>query len=168
VTEQDRYQVRFDWGVTGAAAVADDANIIVWVDVLPVDSPVPLDELPGRAAVIRADLRTAKAAAAWILAEQQRLGSRQTIAVIASGAPRETSWRFAVEDQLAAGAVIDALGELGIDATSPEAAAAESSYRGLARAAGHMLTASVSGRETPPPAGLAKADPDAEVEVLRV
>ena len=55
--------------------------------------------------------------------------------------------RFAVEDQLGAGAIIDALGALGIDHTSPDAAVASESFRALRRAVKHLLTASGSGLE---------------------
>ena len=55
--------------------------------------------------------------------------------------------RFAVEDQLGAGAIVDALGALGIDHTSPEAAAACEAFRGLRGAVRHLLTASGSGQE---------------------
>lgn len=163
MSEQETYQVRFDWGVRGANALA--ADIVVWVDVLG-DEPVPLDDVPAPT-VVRADFRTAAQTAQWILERQQELSARQQIAVIAAGVPQADGWRYTVEDHLAAGAIIDALGALGIDATSPEAATAEAAYRGLARAAGHMVTASVSGRQTPPAPGLAKADPSLPVEVLR-
>jgi hypothetical protein len=52
-----------------------------------------------------------------------------------------------VEDLLAAGAVIDALAEVGIDYASPEAAAAVAAFTGLRNAVGHVLSASVSGQE---------------------
>ncbi len=61
--------------------------------------------------------------------------------------PEGQSVRFAVEDQLGAGAVIDALGSLGIDHTSPEAAAACEAFRGLRGAVRHLLTASGSGQQ---------------------
>ena len=51
-----------------------------------------------------------------------------------------------MEDQLAAGALIDALIGLGIDHVSPDAAVASASYEGLRRACGHLLSASPSGR----------------------
>ena len=53
---------------------------------------------------------------------------------------------YAVEDHLGAGAVIARLGELGLDATSPEAAVAEAAFRGLEGAVGHLVSASVTGR----------------------
>ncbi len=81
------------------------------------------------------------------------------------------SLRFAVEDLLGAGAVIAALAERGIDHSSPEAAAACESYRGLRRASRHLLTASGSGRSLRGPAEAvhkeAAADSSAAVPVLR-
>ncbi len=53
--------------------------------------------------------------------------------------------RFAVEDQLGAGAIIDALGARGIDHTSPDAAVASEAFRALRRAMTHLVTASGSG-----------------------
>jgi Phosphosulfolactate phosphohydrolase and related enzymes len=98
--------------------------------------------------VVAACLRNRTAVARWILAHQHALGSRAKVAIVAAGEVREDeSVRFSVEDLLASGAVVDALAELGIDASSPEAAAACAAWLGLRRAAGHMLTASVSGRE---------------------
>ncbi len=64
-------------------------------------------------------LRNAAAVADAVLAEQtRRAGARTSIAVIASRRAHcadSSEVRFAVEDQLGAGAVIDALGALGID-----------------------------------------------------
>ena len=39
---QAKYQVRFDWGVAGLAAVAQDADVVVWVAALPDPVTVPL------------------------------------------------------------------------------------------------------------------------------
>jgi len=65
-----------------------------------------------------------------------------------SGAPRaDGTLRFAVEDLLAAGAIIDALSTAGIDHQSPEAAAAASAYTGLKNATRHLISASASSRE---------------------
>ena len=55
--------------------------------------------------------------------------------------------RFAVEDLLGAGAVVDALADLGIDHSSPDAAVAGEGFRALRGAARHLVTASGSGRE---------------------
>ena len=34
MSEQARYEVRFDWGASGAEAVGGDADVIVWVDAI--------------------------------------------------------------------------------------------------------------------------------------
>lgn len=52
-----------------------------------------------------------------------------------------------MEDQLGAGAIIAALSDLGIDHSSPEAAAAAESFRALRKGLRHMLIGSGSGRE---------------------
>lgn len=174
--DQSTYQVRFEWGVEGLARLAA-TDVVVVVDVLRFSTTViraiengeerALDagahaiSINGAAVseaaaatpaiVLLGGLRNADAVAAAIHAEQARRGERTSIAVIASGeltgrGPGHTL-RFAVEDQLGAGAIIAALGERGIDHTSPEAAVAGESFRALRRAATHLLTASASGRE---------------------
>ena len=76
-------------------------------------------------------------------------GGRFRIAVVAAGVIRDDgSLRFAVEDLLAAGAIIEAIADRGIDHQSPEAAAAAAAYRGLRNATRHLITASVSARES--------------------
>jgi 2-phosphosulfolactate phosphatase len=98
--------------------------------------------------VIAATLRNVAAVARWILAHQASIGSRAMVAVVAAGEARaDGTTRFSVEDLLTAGAVIDCLAEVGIDYCSPEAAAASAAYGALARATGHLFTASVSGQE---------------------
>jgi hypothetical protein len=161
VTEQQRYQVRFDWGVPGAAAVADDADVLVWLDALDA-GPAPLEALPGGPAVVTTGIAGAVATAEWILALQERLQRRTMVALIAAGASRGAGVRFAAEDLLAAGAVTDALESRGIDAMSPEAAVADAAYRTLARAASSLLAA-VAHPGTPNLAGpvVARAHPEA-------
>lgn len=172
--DQSTYQVRLEWGVAGLARLAP-ADIVVVVDVLrfsttvievvdrgedyPLDAAAhavsingaPVAQAAARtgALVLLGALRNASAVAAAVLAEQERRGARTSIAVIAAGELTGTDGplRFAVEDQLGAGAIIDALGALGIDHTSPDAAVAAESYRALRRAVKHLLTASGSGRE---------------------
>lgn len=137
---QSTYQVRFDWGHVGAASVGQDAGAVVWVS--------QLHEMAGPAGSVEGSLARAAELAAWALAEQERLGGRFTVAVVAAGAPRpDGSLRFAVEDLLAAGAIIDAIADVGIDHQSPEAAAAASAYRGLRAATTHLISASESSRE---------------------
>ncbi|MFJ4165817.1 2-phosphosulfolactate phosphatase [Microbacterium sp. NPDC089698] len=98
--------------------------------------------------VLAASLRNRSAVAQWILDHQHAVGHRVKVAVVAGGEVRDDETvRFSVEDLLTAGAVIDALGTRGIDACSPEAAAACAAYTGLARATRHLFTASSSGVE---------------------
>ena len=170
--EQSAYQVRFDWGRPGARAIGADADVVVWCDAIAPVPPIPdFDDLPAGGAVIIADLRAAGAAARWVAALQLQLRRRIAIAVVGAGESRpDGSARFAVEDHLAAGAVIASLGTLGIDATSPEAAVADAAYRGLERAVGHLVTASVGGRSAALVPGPFRVDPDldaAAVAVLR-
>ena len=154
---QAKYQLRFDWGFAGARAVASDADVVVWVDALPPlaapaeDQPTVATALaasvPAGAAIVQGGLTTAGATARWILDEQLRLGRRAMVSIIAAGEPRAGgATRFAVEDLLGAGAIIDALGALGIDYTSPEAAAACAAFAGLRGAVAHLLTASATGQ----------------------
>ncbi|MBF4618286.1 2-phosphosulfolactate phosphatase [Clavibacter sp. VKM Ac-2873] len=151
---QARYQVRLDGGVAGARRIAAGADVIVWVDALPSVPPPTaarrdevLATMPARPAVVSAGLADAPAVADWILALQTALGRRAYVAVVAAGAVEaDGSWRACAEDQLAAGAVVDALAALGIDATSPEAAVACAAYQQLRPAVGHLVTASVSAR----------------------
>jgi 2-phosphosulfolactate phosphatase len=155
------YQVRFDWGAQGALAIATDADALVWVDQLG-EQPAPEVGAP----VVAGSLQSAAAVGAWALAKQEELGGRFRIAVAAAGQPREDgSLRFAVEDLFAAGAVIDAIAELGIDHQSPEAAAAASAYSGLRRGMKHLVSASVSARQAP--GTTVDLTADDEVRILR-
>ena len=171
--DQSRYQVRCEWGVAGLARLAP-ADITVVVDVLrfsttvtdavargegvPLDASAHAVSINGAhvaaaasgSLVLLGCLRNAAAVADAVLAEQTRRAARTSVAVIACGeltARDSSEVRFAVEDQLGAGAVIDALAALGIDHTSPEAASACESFRGLQGAVRHLLTASGSGQE---------------------
>lgn len=149
--EQTRYQVRFDWAVAGAHAIGSDADVIVWVDAISEPgSEVNLNALPQSPAVVFTDLTSAHAVAQWVIDLQVKLAKRILIAVVAAGSTRDGQLRVTTEDLLAAGAVIDQLAALGLDATSPEAAAAEAAYRGLARATSHLLTAVTTTATTEP------------------
>jgi phosphosulfolactate phosphohydrolase-like enzyme len=145
--KQSGYQVRFDWGSDGARAIADGADAVVWVDQLGTEA-APVAVGAAGVDVVTASLETAGEVAAWALARQTELGGRFTVAVVAAGVTRaDGTLRFAVEDLLAAGAVIEAVSELGIDHQSPEAAAAASAYHGLQRGTRHLISASVTARE---------------------
>jgi len=100
------------------------------------------------ATVLLGSLRNASAVARTVLEIQNRRQQRTSVTVLAAGELTDAGeLRFAVEDQLGAGTIIAALSDRGADHTSPEAAAACESARGLRRAMRHLLTASGSGKE---------------------
>lgn len=103
--------------------------------------------------VIAAGIVDAAGAAERVLTEQAARGTRTSVTIIAVGEPPpgrerdpDAPLRFAVEDLLGAGAVVDALGAVGIDHTSPEAAAAGEAFRALRGGLHHLVAASVTGR----------------------
>ncbi|MFF2369830.1 2-phosphosulfolactate phosphatase [Agromyces sp. NPDC058110] len=114
-------------------------------------------ELAGHdVVVLAASLRNREAVARRILALQESRGERLFVAVVAAGERATEAGeradeapaggiRFAIEDQLTAGAVIDALVRLGIDHTSPEAAVACAAFEGLRHAAVHLIGAAGTG-----------------------
>lgn len=164
---QTQYQVRFDWGFTGLQAIGDGADVAIWVDLLgesgPIKSELPaLSELP----VLRGSLRNRRAIAERVLALQGDKGERFMVAIVAAGERWDDgSPRFAVEDLLAAGAIIDALADLGIDYCSPEAAAAAAAFTGLRNATGHLIGASASGRTLTAAGRRAEIDAAIELDV---
>ena len=145
---QAKYQVRLDWGAAGAERILPGAHLAVVVDVLP--SPDG-DALSAKLAATLArpdlvalagSLRNRTAVARCILELQEQRGERLMVAIIAAGHDAADGSRFAIEDQLGAGAVVDALVALGIDHTSPEAAVACAAFEGLRHAATHLIGAS--------------------------
>jgi len=142
-TNQSQYQVRFDWGMDGAAAIAPGAHIVIWADALVTAGAPDPARLDVEGAVLLGSVGNRAAVAEWVLARQAELGDRAIVAVVAAGTDEG---RFAVEDLLAAGAVIDAIAALGIDFVSPEAAAAIGAFEGLRNATTHVLSASVTGK----------------------
>lgn len=165
---QAKYQVRFDWGAADGRRILTGAHVAVLVDALSFTTSVVMaaeqgietevsDAAAGAtgalalelgtdgAIVLAASMRNRSAVAEQILAMQEQRGERVIVAVIAAGEGAEDDGtRFAIEDQLVAGAVIDALIGVGIDHTSPEAAVACASFEGLRHAATHLMTASGS------------------------
>lgn len=172
--EQQRYQVRFEWGIEGAHAIGTDADVIVWVDAieepnaLSTTADALLAALTQSPVVLSTGLSTAAAVAQWIVDYQVRCGNRISIAIVAAGSTRGSAPRFAVEDLLAAGALIDALAALGLDANSPEAAAAEAAYRGLSRATSHLFTASTTGTAYKPAATDLRVDSSLGADAVRI
>ncbi|NJI60626.1 MULTISPECIES: 2-phosphosulfolactate phosphatase [Microbacterium] len=169
--DQSTYQVRLDWGTAGLARLAP-ADIVVVVDVLRFSSTV-IDAAVGDTEVVLAEaegwsrngaavaaaaspdaivlvggIRNATAVARAVQTVQERRQARTSVAVIAAGeADAAGVPRFAVEDQLGAGAIVLALSDRGIDHTSPDAAVAAEGFRALRGALRHMIGASGSGRE---------------------
>ena len=145
---QGAYQVRFDWGTVGADTISEGAHVIVWVDQLEPGDQDGETLMISSVDLMRATLEEAQEIADLALRRQGELGGRFVIAVVAAGSLRaDGSLRFAVEDLLAAGAIIEALGAVGIDHQSPEAAAAAAAYSGLKNATRHLISASASSRE---------------------
>lgn len=167
--EQTRYQVRFDWAIDGAHAIGSDADVLIWVDAIAEPgSELALEKIPSGSAVVLADLPSAHAVASWVIERQVSLGRRIIIAVIGAGSARDGQLRVTTEDLLAAGAIIDQLATLGLDATSPEAAAAEAAFRGLSRATSHLLTAVTTTATTAPTPDQLKVNPQLTVSDVRV
>jgi 2-phosphosulfolactate phosphatase len=173
---QAKYQVRLDWGVAGAERILPGAHVVVLVDALlftttvvvaaeqgvataPVDSgeagAIVAALAEREVVVLAASLRNRTAVAERILALQEERGERLFVAIVAAGertraasdAGHDGELRFAIEDQLVAGAVVDALVGVGIDHTSPEAAVASAAFEGLRHAATHLIGASGSAVE---------------------
>lgn len=167
---QSDYQVRLDWGATGLARLAP-ADVVVLVQTLglsarALDACEHDDTLDlatdddaaasvaraaeaGGAHVVVGGLRNAAAVAAHVMQVQRAKGGRTSISIIAAGYADDgdaAGVRFAVDDLLGAGAVVAALGDLGIDHASPDAAVAGEGFRALGGAVRHLLTASGTGR----------------------
>jgi 2-phosphosulfolactate phosphatase len=170
--QQAKYQVRFDWGPTGAGAIGVGADVLVLADALgdsDVDALLPAG---FTGAVVAATLSNAGATATWALEQQVGKGDRFAVAVVAAGESTADGVRFCVEDLLLAGGVIDALAEVGIDYCSPEAASAAAAFQGLRAARSHILSASVTGQRILASAGAAAIDAardrQADEQVLRI
>ena len=161
------HTVRFEWGASGAAAVADGIDVVVVVDVLhtstdvthgldagaavwPVDTSGPagrlaLDLAPRVTTVVAGSLHNARAVADWLAREHDE--DVQTVAVIATGdAWPDGSLRPAVEDLWGAGAILAALEDHDWRGLSPEAAAAADAYRLIVGREGSHLLASAGGQ----------------------
>jgi phosphosulfolactate phosphohydrolase-like enzyme len=125
--------------------MAADAHVLVLADALREDVNETDTSTGVRdALVLPADFRVRTAVARAVLDEQARRGDRAMVAIVT---PQRPDSQFAVEDFLLAGAVVDALATLGIDYSSPEAAAACAAFTGLRGAVGHLVSASAAGQE---------------------
>jgi len=134
------------WLVDHAAHRSDDGRVVL---PSPNGSAISAALAGAGVPVVAACLRNRRAVAAWVLAQQEARGDRFPVAVIAAGElrPGGGAPRVAIEDLLGAGALIDALADLGIDYYSPEAAVASTAFLGCSRAVRQLITASGSGRE---------------------
>jgi 2-phosphosulfolactate phosphatase len=170
--DQSYYQVRVEWGAEGLARLTP-SDVVVVVDVLRFSSTLANIVAEGGtveladvrnwstngaavataaaetgAVVLVGGIRNAAATARAVMTLQERRGARTSVTVIAAGErASDGGLRFAVEDQLGAGAIVAALIDLGIDHCAPDGAVAAEGYRALRRALRHMLAASGSGRE---------------------
>ncbi|NYF15314.1 2-phosphosulfolactate phosphatase [Microbacterium sp. AK009] len=138
----------FAVSLNGARVAAAAAAAAAGAGPVP-SGPHAVEDEPAGPIVLLAGLRNASAVAQAIADEQERRGRRTSISIIPAGELGHggAPLRFAVEDLLGAGAVIDALTTRGIDHSSPEAATAGEAFRGLRGAVRHLLTASGSGQE---------------------
>ena len=152
--------MRFGWGADSPVVAA--AHVLVWCDALPTGHSIPVFD----GAILAGSTGSAAGIAQWVLAVQEQLADRAVVAVIAAGTD---DGGFAVEDFLAAGAVIDALASVGIDFNSPEAAAACAAYEGLRNATLHLTSASETGQSVEPGvlAAAKVLNSDPAVRVLR-
>ncbi|SDY46432.1 2-phosphosulfolactate phosphatase [Herbiconiux ginsengi] len=150
VLSQSRYQVRLHVGVrtsdpVAVAALVADAHVVVVADALREGEGDTNLLTEGRDVLLLAgDFRMRTAVARAVLDEQTRRGDRAMVAIVT---PARADGQFAVEDFLLAGAIVDALATLGIDYSSPEAAAACAAFTGLRGAVGHLVSASAAGQE---------------------
>ncbi len=144
--------LRFSTSVTDA--VADGGRVLLDGDAHAASlngAPVAARAAEDGGLILLGCLRNAAAVATAVADEQDRRGGRTSVAVIAAGertgSDPHAPVRFAVEDLLGAGAIIDALGAHGIDHTSPDAAVAAEAFHGLGRGVRHLVAASGSGQE---------------------
>ncbi|GAB2517529.1 2-phosphosulfolactate phosphatase [Paramicrobacterium agarici] len=163
VQQQQRYEVRFEWGSTGLETIAEGAGVVIVAQGIADGHPLSTEiEARGRvrasewvedaaratgARVYAASLRNRTAVAQRVLQFQVEQGDRVRVAVVAETASEPNGSGFAVDALFAGGAIVDALAAVGIDYASPEAAAASAAFTGLERAVGHLFTASTAGQK---------------------
>jgi 2-phosphosulfolactate phosphatase len=137
--QRPHYQVMCTWGLSGAQKMGTEIDVFIWVDALNSDSgEFPHENsFPGENAVVLASLFDAYAVADWVADYQLEQNRRLQVLVVNAGAESHS-----IEDQLAAGAVIERLAQRGLDAMSPEAAVAHAAYSQLRNATEHLFKAS--------------------------
>ena len=162
---QHPYGVRFEWGPTGGLTIAQDADVVVVVDVISGSTavvgtlvadathPVPLVDETGfgplvgaldevATTVVVGCLRNAQAVADWLAREHDPEST--VVAVVAVGETwPDGTLRPAAEDLWGAGAILAALEDLDWAGLSPEAAVAADAYRLIVgREQSHLLASS--------------------------
>lgn len=158
------YQVTLEWGAAAMRASAADVLVIADADRGPETEEL-LRLAPRTSVLLEATLESAAAVARTALDEQERLGDRAAIAIIAAGSRwADGSLRPTAADLLVAGRVVDELAELGIDFHSPACAAACAAAVALRGASRALVAAEVAaaapGHPTAAP-GHPTAEPDA-------
>ncbi len=152
------YQVTLEWGTAGMRAAAADVVVIADADRGP-ETPELLRLAPRTSLVLEATLESAAAVARAALDEQERLGERASIAIVAAGQRwADDSLRPSASDLLVAGRVVDELAELGIDFHSPACAAACAAAVSLRGATRALIAAEAASTRTttPEPSGAAR------------
>lgn len=137
--KQGQYQVRFGSASDSTLVEAGDLDLLIRASAFEAAT----GQIGGSAPIIRSSFNNRSAVARRVLEEQAEKEGRFVVAIVVDS---DSQTGTAVGDFLAAGAVIDALAELGIDYCSPEAAAACIAFQGLRPSIGHILSASVGGR----------------------
>lgn len=160
----NHYQVVCGWGPNALTKVAHSADVIIWVNSLNLPQySGHLDDFPPSTSVISCNLEASFAAAEWAYDKQMRVGRRLLIAVLCAD-----SAGVSVPDFLAAGAVIERLAQLGLDALSPEAAVLNASFLKLSPVMNQLVSASHAVRESESPTGRWAIDENAGISSLTV
>lgn len=154
-----QYQVTLEWGTAGMRAAAADVIVIADAD-RGAETPELVRLAPRTSLLLEATLESASAVARAALDEQERLGERASIAIVAAGERwADGSLRPAASDLLVAGRVVDELAELGIDFHSPACAAACAAAVALRGATKALIAAEAQPQRastTTEPAGAAR------------
>lgn len=116
------------------------ADVLFWADAFAVEPPAGTQLVTLRNRAVRA---------AEVLALQTQRNERTSVLVLV--APGTVPGEFPAANLAVAGAFIEALSELGVDHTSPEAATALAAWQGVKPARKHLLRASGAARASTQP-----------------
>ena len=132
-TTQEQYQIRLALAAPGALR----ADLVVWADAFGTSQP-------PCAVAHTVSLRNRARIARQIFAEQTLRNARTSVLVLV--APSSDSTQLPAANLAVAGALIEALSDLGLDHTSPEAALALAAWVGIRPARKHLLGATSAAR----------------------